>query len=357
MINLKVVSLVGARPQFVKEAVVHRALKEANIEEIIVHSGQHYDWNMYDIFFKVLDIKEPDYNLGVGSGSHAYQTGMTMMRFEEVLIKEKPDAVLVYGDTNTTVAGAITAAKLKIPVGHVEAGLRQEPKDMPEELNRVLTDHSCEWLFCPSQLAVENLEKEGLGEKAFFTGDVMYDLFLLMFPMVNSELMLEKLKLREGEFVLVTIHRDFNTDDPKILSEIITSLKTISKNIPVFFPAHPRVLKRIKEFGIDTSGITLSEPVDYLTILALLKSCAFVITDSGGLQKEAYFAGKRALVVMPDTGWRELTDAGWNLLVSPGDIPQAVEKLSITMDPPEGIYGDGKAAYKIVNILEEAVSG
>lgn len=352
---MKIVSLVGARPQFIKEAVIHKALQEAGIAEIIVHSGQHYDWNMSDVFFSVLNIRKPDYNLEVGSGSHAYQTGTTMMRFEEVLLKEKPDAVLVYGDTNTTVAGAIAGAKLKIPVGHVEAGLRQEPKTMPEELNRILTDHSCDWLFCPSQLAVDNLKREGLEDKAFFTGDVMYDLFLAMSPFANVEAVLKRFNLKENEFVLVTIHRDFNTDVPETLQKIVHSLKKLSKDISVLFPTHPRVRKRIQEFNINTDGITMVEPVDYLTILSLLKSCAFVITDSGGLQKEAYFAGKRAIVVMPDTGWRELTDIGWNLLSLPEDISNAINEILQPVDPPKNIYGDGNAAHKIVSTLEEAI--
>jgi len=314
---LKVVSLIGARPQIIKEAVVQEQLQKHEIEEVLVHSGQHYDYDMSDVFFEVLKVREPDYNLEVGSGTHAEITGRTMIAFEQVVMKEKPDVILVYGDTDTTVAGALVGAKLKIPVAHVEAGIRQQPNNMPEEINRRVTDHVSDLLFAPSRLAMENLAREGVTKGVYFVGDVMYDLFLKMKPHFDYSV-IDELSLQEGNYVVVTIHRGFNTDDPIRLKWILDGLRELSKQLRVVFPMHPRTKKRIQEFGFGhvLEGMDVIQPLDYLKLMGLVMHSAFVITDSGGLQKETYFCKKRALVVMPDTGWRELVDTNRNVLVN-----------------------------------------
>ncbi len=352
---MRLLSLVGARPQFIKEAAIYREIKNhPEIEEILVHSGQHYDFNMSDVFFQVLDIRIPDYNLGVGSASHSVMTAKIMIEFEKVVLKEKPDLIIVYGDTNTTMAGALVGAKLKIPVAHVEAGIRQKPKDMPEEINRVVTDHVSKLLFAPSKLAVENLKKEGIENGVYFAGDVMYDLFLMMKERFNYDI-LKELDLKEGEYIVTTIHRDFNTDDPEVLRSIINQLEKIAKDIRVIFPIHPRTKNRIKEYGFENliSSIEVIEPVDYLSMIGLVCRSKFVITDSGGLQKEAYFCKKRAIVVMPDTGWRELIEAGWNILSKPNEILQNALKIGSDVIYPESLYGNGDASRKIVHILKK----
>ena len=353
--EVKLISLIGARPQIIKEAILNQELEKEGIEEILVHSGQHYDFNMSDVFFKVLNIKKVSYNLGIGSGTHAEMTGKTMIEFEKVVLKERPDIILVYGDTNTTLAGALVGSKLKIPVAHVEAGIRQEPKDMPEEINRVLTDHVSKYLFCPSKLAMDNLKKENIKEGVYFTGDIMYDLFLKMKPYFD-ETIINKFSLEENKYVVTTIHRDFNTDNKSNLKAILKELDEISKEIKVVFPIHPRTKKRIEEFDLKqyTKNILMIEPLDYLSMMGLVQKSLFVITDSGGLQKEAYFAGKRAIVVMPDTGWRELTDAGWNILSRPGEIKDKMNCIiNNTIDSkPKNIYGDGNAGKKIAGLIK-----
>ena len=351
---MKLLSLIGARPQIIKEAILNNEFKKHNVEEILIHSGQHYDFNMSDIFFQSLNVKTPDYNLGIGSGTHGEMTGKIMIEFEKIVMKEKPEVILVYGDTNTTLAGALVGAKLKIPVAHVEAGIRQEPKDMPEEINRVLTDHVSKYLFCPSKLATNNLKKENITEGVFFTGDIMYDLFLKMKPHFDESI-INKFNLEENKYIVTTIHRDFNTDNKSNLEAILKELDKISKEIKVVFPIHPRTKKRIEEFDLKqyTKNILMIEPLDYLSMMGLVQKSLFVITDSGGLQKEAYFAGKRAIVVMPDTGWRELTDAGWNILSTPGEIKDKMNcVINDTIDSkPKNIYGDGNAGKKIVSYI------
>ena len=351
---MKLISLIGARPQIIKEAILNKEFEKKGIKEILVHSGQHYDFNMSDVFFQVLNIRKADYNLGVGSATHAQMTAKTMIEFEKVVLKEHPDIILVYGDTNTTLAGAIVGAKLKIPVAHVEAGIRQEPKDMPEEINRVLTDRISKYLFCPSELAVNNLKKEGITEGVYFTGDIMYDLFLKMKPYFKEDI-IEELYLEENKYIVTTIHRDFNTDSKEKLESILKELDKISKEIKVVFPIHPRTKKRIDEFNLNeyTKDILLIEPLDYLSMMGLVQKSLLVVTDSGGLQKEAYFAGKRAIVVMPDTGWRELTQAGWNILSEPDEIRNKMEYIisNEISSNVENIYGDGKTGKKIVKLL------
>ncbi|MBT1247679.1 MULTISPECIES: UDP-N-acetylglucosamine 2-epimerase (non-hydrolyzing) [unclassified Thermosipho (in: thermotogales)] len=348
---MKIISLVGARPQFIKEAIIHKELKKYKIKEILVHSGQHYDFNMSDVFFKELDIKNPDYYLNVGSGNHGKMTGKIMIEFEKVVINEKPDVILVYGDTNTTLAGAIVGAKLKIPIAHIEAGIRQEPKDMPEEINRVLTDRISKYLFCSSKLAVENLKKENITNGVHFVGDIMYDLYKIMEPKFKDEI-LNELKLKESEFIVLTLHRDFNVDNREKLKKILESLNKIAKERQIIFPIHPRTKKRIVEFGLENylENITIIQPLDYLNLMGLVKNSWKIITDSGGLQKEAYFAKKQAIVLMPDTGWRELVEFGWNKLANENNLYEKTFEETKTIYPKD-IYGTGNSRKDILKIL------
>lgn len=351
---MKILSIIGARPQFVKEAIVQSEInKYDDIEEIVVHTGQHYDENMSDVFFDILNMKTPDYNLGISSSFHGEMTGKMLIELEKIMINENPDIVLVYGDTNSTLAGAIAATKLKIKVAHVEAGLRQEPKDMPEETNRVLTDRISTFLFVPSDLAVENLKKEGITEGVYFTGDVMYDIYLKMKPKLDYSLM-DTLKLKKDNYIMMTLHRDFNVDNPKILGRILKEINRLTKEIKVVLPLHPRTKKRIGEFGLEwlISNIEIIEPIDYLKLMGLTENCWKVITDSGGYQKEAYFAKKQAVVIMPDTGWRELTDLGLNILSKEDEIYDNVMTAEKT-DYIKNIYGDGRASERIVKILKD----
>lgn len=354
----KVVSLVGARPQFIKEAVIGAEVRRRNAwKHILVHSGQHYDANMSDIFFTELDMKKPDYFLGVGSGLHGRQTAEVLTKFEELLLNEKPDLVLVYGDTNTTVAGALAASKLKIPVAHIEAGIRQNPKDMPEEINRVLTDHISRYLFCCSDLAAKNLEREGITEGVFVVGDVMYDLYLKMKPRFTPKETREQYGLEEGRYIIATLHRDFNVDYPDSLRNILEGLVQVKKEtgLEILLPLHPRTRKRIAEFGLQRliENLKTTEPIGYLDLMSLTQDCAAVITDSGGYQKEAYYAAKRAVVVMPDTGWREITDDGWNVLFLPErmSISGAINTVLKKQNFIQGMYGLGFASNAVADCL------
>lgn len=350
---MKILSIIGARPQFVKEAIVQNEInKFDDIEEIVVHTGQHYDSNMSGVFFEVLNMKKPNYNLGIKASNHGEMTGKMLIELEKIMLKEKPDIVLLYGDTNSTLAGAIAASKLKIKIAHVEAGLRQEPKDMPEEINRVLTDRISTYLFAPSNLGIENLKKEGINYNVHFTGDVMYDIFLKMKPKFDYSLM-EKLNLEIDNYIMMTMHRDFNVDIPEKLEKILKDVNKLSKEIKVVLPIHPRTKKRIQEFGFENliSNLTVIEPIDYLKLMGLTENCYKVITDSGGYQKEAYFAGKRACIIMPDTGWRELTDCGFNVLTEEDKIYDNVMNTK-KVDYIKNIYGDGRASQKIISILK-----
>ncbi|MBB6062788.1 UDP-N-acetylglucosamine 2-epimerase (non-hydrolyzing) [Thermosipho japonicus] len=348
---MKVLSLVGARPQFIKEAVIHKEFERNGIKEILVHSGQHYDKNMSGIFFETLKIKVPDYYLNVGSGNHGEMTGKIMIEFEKVVIKEKPDVILVYGDTNTTLAGALVASKLKIPVAHIEAGIRQEPKDMPEEINRVLTDRISKYLFCPSELAVKNLKAEGITKGVYFVGDVMYDLYKIMEPKFNYDVF-NDLKLKENEYIVMTLHRDFNVDNNEKLEKILQQVEKISKETTIVFTVHPRTKKRIKEFNLEKylEKVIVLEPIDYLNLMGLVKRCWKIITDSGGLQKEAYFSKKQAIVIMPDTGWRELIELKWNKLANENNIYEKIFEDN-NSDYPNNVYGNGEANKKIIKII------
>jgi UDP-GlcNAc3NAcA epimerase len=353
---MKVVSLIGARPQFIKASVVSEALAAQGIQEILVNSGQHYDANMSDVFFRSLQIPTPKYNLAVGSGNHGAMTAKIMTAFEEVVINEKPDAVVVYGDTNTTLAGAIVAAKLKVAIAHVEAGIRMLPRDMPEEINRVLVDRISRFLFCPTQKAIDNLKAEGLTAGVSFTGDVMYDVFLKMKPSFNTALV-NTYGLQPGNFVLVTLHRDYNVDNPAILQTVLQQLNEVNGTYKIVFSVHPRTRKRIQENNLQhlLADLVVTEPLDYPDLMGLTLSCKSVITDSGGLQKESFFAGKQAVVVMPDTGWVELIEAGVNVLAEPRQIAEKLQTLNLSQ-MPENVYGNGKAGEKIATLLKHGLS-
>ena len=361
---MKILSLVGARPQFVKEALVSAAAREAGAwEHVVVHSGQHYDFNMSDVFFEELGLIEPRHHLRIGSGSHAEMSAAALTAMEKVLLEEKPRALMVYGDTNTTLAGALAAVKLHIPVIHVEAGIRQEPRTMPEEINRRLTDHAAALsggLFsCCSASAEENLKNEGIREGIQVSGDVMLDLFEKMRPSLRPEETCRKYGLSPDRFILATLHRDFNVDHPETLLPILAGLRKFSEQsgLRVFFPAHPRTVKRLREFGHDreASGFTWAAPLGYLDLMSLVPACRLVATDSGGLQKEAFYGGKRALVLMPDTGWREITACGWNLLAGPSE-EQITERCAELLKPhpyPGKLYGTGDAAPRLVEFVRE----
>ncbi len=348
---MKVASIVGARPQFIKAAPLDRELRTLH-DHLLIHTGQHYDYAMSAVFFEELRIPEPDYNLGVGSASHGRQTGEMLIRIEETLSQEKPDCVLVYGDTNSTLAGALAAAKLHLPLAHVEAGLRSFNRRMPEEINRVLTDHVADLLFCPTETARHNLAREGITEGVFNLGDVMYDAVLHSSDIVDRKSrILSSLYLQPGSYLLVTIHRPGNTDDPQRLSNILAALGELKEKI--IFPAHPRTSQAIAQMGHQLpSTVKLLEPVSYLEMLDLERNARLILTDSGGVQKEAYFFGVPCVTLREETEWVETTDAGWNLLVgaSKPRIVRAVQEFRPQGERPQ-IFGDGKASQKIAQHL------
>jgi UDP-N-acetylglucosamine 2-epimerase len=368
---MKIVSIVGARPQFIKAAPVSRALRRARTQagapvEVLVHTGQHYDRQMSAIFFDELQIPKPDYNLEVGSGSHGWQTGQMLIRIEETLLAEKPDWVLVYGDTNSTLAGALAAVKLHLPLAHVEAGLRSFNRCMPEEHNRVLTDHAADLLLCPTRTAVNNLAREGILEGVHLVGDVMYDAVLFNASLAEERAtVLSRLGLERGGYVLATIHRPANTDNPGRLSAILAAFAQLEG--PVVFPVHPRTRQRIDELGLSPGAKSprtarplagLIDPVGYLDMLVLEKNAGLIVTDSGGVQKEAYFFGVPCLTIRDETEWVETVDAGWNRLVAadPDGIVQAARDFQAaagSIGPPPSCFGDGRAAEAIVNLLLE----
>ena len=357
---MKIITIVGARPQFVKAATVSRAILEHNqshperpITELIVHTGQHYDANMSDVFFSEMSIPKPTYSLGVGGGTHGAMTGRQLAKIEEVLLTEKPDCVLVYGDTNSTLAGALAAVKLHIPLVHVEAGLRSFNMQMPEEVNRILTDQISSILFCPTNTAMQNLDNEGFSTKPckyLNVGDVMYDAALFY-----SEKCRQPLGLTATEnFVLVTIHRADNTDSAERLIHIVSALNEINQTQPVVCPIHPRTKKLLAELPIQPE-FTLLEPVSYFEMLWLLQHCGLVVTDSGGLQKEAYFFAKYCITMRDQTEWVELIEAGMNTLVgaNKATILDTYAQVANKKISGGSLYGDGKSAQKIVHTLLE----
>jgi UDP-GlcNAc3NAcA epimerase len=348
----KVLTVVGARPQFVKAAVVSRALAKQGLNEVLVHTGQHFDDNMSAVFFKELQIKEPAYNLGIGGGSHAANTGRSMEAIESLIGSEVPDFVLVYGDTDSTLAGALAAAKLCVPIAHVEAGLRSYNRNMPEEINRVLTDHVSSLLFAPTQTAVQNLAREGInGPSVRLVGDVMYDAvgFYTALAAERSNV-LERLDLKSGGYVLVTLHRKENTDDA---GRLVSILEGLARNDgPVLLPLHPRTQKRIREFGLDVrSPIRIVDPVGYFDMMILQRNARVIATDSGGIQKEAFFHNVPCLTLRDETEWVELVEIGANKLV--GADPDAIAEglRGHKMPAASPIYGTGNAAEVIAGML------
>jgi len=337
--------------------MVSRALADAGPEEFIVHTGQHYDEDMSRVFFDEMGVPEPNANLEVGSGTHAHQTGLTMMRLEPVCVGESPDVVLVYGDTNATLAGAVVAAKLKMCLAHVEAGLRSFDRTMPEEVNRVLTDQLSTHLFCPTEVAVRNLAKEGITNGVHNVGDVMFDAVRHFGEMAEERsTILDRLGVKEKGFVLLTIHRDFNTDNYENLAGIMKGVMRSGET--VVFPAHPRVRKQLESFGIASvlqqSGMHLVPPVGYLDMLKLERSSKLILTDSGGVQKEAFFCAVPCVTVRPCTEWVETVSSGWNRLVSADadQIARAISQVDIPLETPVGIFGDGKSAELVASHIE-----
>jgi len=380
---MKIITIVGARPQFIKAGVVSRAIQAFNlrvekrrIREILVHTGQHYDYLMDKVFFEELELPRPDYHLGVGSGSHGRQTGIMLERIETVLQEEKPEVVMVYGDTNSTLSGALAAAKLNIPVAHVEAGLRSYNRTMPEEINRLLTDHLSAFLFCPTDQAVWNLLKEGIkdGRTRIVknVGDVMYDSILYYSKLAEKEsTILHSLNLvnpqsvppgRDNpQYYLATLHRAENTDNPKKLNSILRALNEIGKNTPTVLPLHPRTKKMMKVHHLFSfKNIKFIEPVSYLDMLKLEKNAKAILTDSGGVQKEAYWFKVPCLTLREETEWVETVKSGWNVLVGTGP-KKIVQGLNVfgkgrPSKRGMGIFGDGRASGKIIQILMRSFS-
>src|SRR5664280_1062676 len=378
MSQIKLINIVGARPQIIKASAISRAIRKhfsENISEIIVHTGQHYDKEMSDVFFDELEIHKPHYNLGVGSAHHGRQTSLMITGIEEVLLKEKPDCVLLYGDTNSTLAGALAASKLHFPVIHIEAGLRSFNKTMPEELNRIMSDHSSTLLFAPTNAAFKNLMNEGFrpensppytidNPKIYLTGDIMYDntLFFASLAEKKKATFLDRLSLIRNEYVLVTIHRDSNTDDIAVLTEILVTLKALSqeKNLMMVMPLHPRTVvslkTRLKSFYDDlikSEHIKIIPPVSFLEMILLEKNCRMIITDSGGVQKESHFFRKPCIVLRKETEWIELVNNGTAKLV--GADPDRIRNEFLNFVDSQadleypGFFGNGKTAEFILS--------
>jgi UDP-GlcNAc3NAcA epimerase len=354
---MKILTILGARPQFIKAAAVSRQLKAIDIKEVIVHTGQHFDHNMSQVFFEEMNIPAPDYNLNINTLSHGAMTGRMMEAVEEIIINERPGVVMVYGDTNSTLAGALAAVKLKVPVAHVEAGLRSFNMEMPEEINRILTDRISSHLFCPTQLSVQNLMDEGFENftaSILLSGDVMLDAALFYGAISEKKsTIIRNLNLKDG-FVLSTIHRQENTDNLERLREIVDGLNQIHRSVPVVVPMHPRTAKILASLSIRPAFIAI-DPVGYFDMVELIKHSSMVITDSGGLQKEAFFFRKPCITLREETEWVELVDYGFNTLsgLSSNDILTAWQTMSQrTVNFNVDLYGNGKASEQIARYLQ-----
>lgn len=351
----KIVSVVGARPQFIKAAPLSAALRAA-FDEILVHTGQHYDEGMSDIFFEQLRIPAPDHHLGVGSATHGAQTATMLERIEHILLDERPVAVLVYGDTNSTLAGALAAAKLNIPVAHVEAGLRSFNRRMPEEVNRVVTDHVSRWLFCPSQASADQLRREGIETGVHVVGDIMLDAVLHHSHTLEEDQ--TAVLTAQSPYALCTVHRAENTDDPSRLRGILAALDRLP--LPVVLPLHPRTRGRLAQAGAELPlNVTGIEPVGYLEMLNFVRGASVVLTDSGGLQKEAYYLGVPCVTMRDETEWTETVDAGWNVLAGAdtGRILTAAEEMRTERPTRPPLYGTGDTALQITEILRTELLG
>ena len=353
----RIITVVGARPQFIKAATLSRQFKLAGIEELIIHTGQHFDVNMSKIFFEEMEIPRPAYHLDIHGLTHGAMTGRMLEGIEAILLKEKPDGVLVYGDTNSTIAGALAASKLHIPVLHVEAGLRSFNMQMPEEINRILTDRISNVLFCPTEAAVANLKKEGFENmpvRIIKNGDVMQDAAMYYAPKAEQKSDILK-QAGLSKFVLATIHRQENTDSPETLRNIITGLNEINRQIPVLVPIHPRTRSILTQLNI-TPEFKMIDPVGYFDMIVLLKNCKLVITDSGGVQTEAFFFGKHCITLREQTEWVELVENGYNILVGSNvlKLKDAFEVFSSKVsDFKINLYGKGQAAQIAVNEISK----
>jgi UDP-GlcNAc3NAcA epimerase len=360
---MRILTVVGARPQFIKAAAVSRVIRQQH-QEILVHTGQHYDFGMSQVFFDELDLPPADHNLGVGSASHGVQTAQMIEKIEAVLQQEKPDLVMVYGDTNSTLAAALAAVKIHIPIAHVEAGLRSFNMRMPEEVNRRLTDHSSTVLFTPTVLATQHLAKEGITQGVHQVGDVMYDVLLHYLDRAQKRApLLDKLGLKSGRYILATVHRAENTDTPARLEAIVQAL--CSTELPVIFPMHPRTRQWIKKIGFEdvlknSPQLRCLEPMGYLDMILLEQNAHCILTDSGGVQKEAYLLGIPCLTIREETEWQETVDSGWNQLI-PANKSAILNALSQDTHPKNhpSFYGDGSAAQRITETLSNlnSISG
>lgn len=361
---MKLVTILGARPQFIKASAVSRAISLINkngsdgIDEVLVHTGQHFDKSMSDVFFNELELSEPKYNLGISQASHGVMTGQMMIAIENTLEQECPDMVLVYGDTNSTLAGAMAAAKMNIPVVHVEAGLRSFNRRMPEEINRVVTDHISSLLFCPTKTAVTNLKQEGIENNVHYVGDVMYDVTLSYQEKARDQINLSRWGVTDGNYVLVTIHRAENTDEPDRFNSIMDALKEIARECSVLFPVHPRTRKLLQQDKklMEVEDIIIAEPVSFLEMLCLESSAKAIFTDSGGVQKEAYFQQKPCITLREETEWVETVEAGVNQLC--GSNKEAILKAWKNLRNSsscftENLYGNGEAAFAIVDEINK----
>ncbi len=353
---MKLLTVIGARPQFIKAAAISRVVAQsATLQEVIVHTGQHYDANMSEIFFEELSIPKPSYHLGIGGGPHGQMTGRQLEQIEAVLSEERPDQVLVYGDTNSTLAGALAAAKLHIPVAHVEAGLRSHNRFMPEEINRVLADHISDILFAPTEVAVHNLAAEGItGDKVKQVGDVMFDAALFYKPQAVAPAWFDQHPDLQGGYVLATIHRAENTNDPKRLRNILKGLGDCG--MPVVLPLHPRTRNTLQSLEITLpKNVKVHDPVGYLEMIFLQSSARVIATDSGGVQKEAYFHNVPCVTLRDETEWVELVETGWNTICPPlkADIAKAISHARLPQEQG-ALYGDGAAAQDIVAAIINA---
>ncbi|OKL48437.1 UDP-N-acetylglucosamine 2-epimerase [Boudabousia liubingyangii] len=352
---MKVLSVVGARPQFVKLAPIAHACARAGVEHVIVHTGQHYDPMLSDVFFQDLNIPAPDEHLGVGSGSHGHQTGAMLAAMDDVLLKHQPDWVLVYGDTNSTIAAALSAVKLHFPVAHLEAGLRSFNREMPEEHNRVLTDHCADLLLSPTEVGAQHLAAEGLKDRTVVVGDVMTDVLFATRDAVKDKPspITEELGFQPGEYSLATIHRPANTDSKEQLEAVLDSLGQVDH--PVVIVAHPRLVAKAKEHGltIERGNLHTHSPLAYPDLVAAAMHARGIITDSGGLQKEAFLLRVPTTTVRTETEWVETVNLGWNVLVGPGEELVAAAQRPRPADTEEAPYGDGHAADEVVRVLIE----
>jgi UDP-N-acetylglucosamine 2-epimerase len=352
---MKIITIVGARPQFIKASPVSKQIRK-NHKEILVHTGQHYDHNMSKNFFDELEIPEPDYNLGINSGSQQEQIGRMIIEISKIILKEKPNLVMVYGDTNSTLAGAIATNKANVKLVHIEAGLRSFDKSIPEEVNRILVSHCSDLLLCPTKVAVKNLENEGVKSKIFNIGDVMYDT-ILEFEKKGKIEILEKLQIKPKNYILATVHRQSNTDKKENLKEILKAFKGSEEKI--VFPIHPRTKKSLKKHNLSVQhqNILTIDPVSYLEMIVLQKNAKKIITDSGGIQKEAFFLGTPCITLRENTEWTETVENGWNILVGTDKekILNAIKNFNPAQER-KNHYGDGKAAEKICKILEDPIN-